>query len=1265
MYESRLQSFAAGAGKTFLVSKIIDWVRDGLINETTDEAFAYFYCNRNEDNRRSPESILCSLVRQLSSTATPENRLHKAFRGLKTKLALEGRSPDTEVCKDVLSTLIDTYPATTIVLDAMDECEEATRGELMGALETLMENSRNPLKILISSRPNEDIKDYFQERPHIEIQATDNQGDIEDFVREKISQSKHLRALSESLKEEIMKTLFEESDGMFQWAALQILQIEELAKTSWSSENDITERLGKLPKNLRATYDEIWDMIQRKPGRGRMLAERAIQWVLSAYVPLSTAQLASAILIDPYSDDLDGSGKQLTEKAIFELCENLLTVDMELEVWRFSHLSAREYVEEHRFTPNRSDSFVGMACLRYLIIFPCTWSGHREFYDEPPEVESFSDASDISSDDEVLSSRRYRYTNRYNRLGESYEDRILRSKGQWPEENCLCMYVAGNWMFHVKLQEEVKDIDNTRLKHLLKQFFGSLQNSSRAYQAWFNMVQHLEWRYKLKFKYHHIFQCFDSSSKRSAHLEPVSSPIFGMCCLGLFQLLLDWWEDPGTNLDSCNQYGASLLSLALIFRQEPIWRYLLRQKVRVEQGSPRPLLEAVLSGSIPAVTALLEAGSKVNFVDNQYFQAHSPLEAALKSDDTKIAQLLLDHKADVNLRTPSGLPLDYALDFRRFEFASTLLKAGANISGLDEKLFEMAEHGDCEWISILIERGANPDINMRSSTPLIGAIREGHADAVKLLLKSGADVNLIVSLSGSALTAAAENHDLDIIKLLLEAGADPRLNNGHRSPLTKAVPELLTNEKDLVLSKKTIQALLDAGADLNQVVTSDGGVTALDKAARSRTGSAKSSPDQYYASLCKFLLDAGADPNIGTESRRPLHTAIWGQNMEVVKLLVEAGADLNPINSPHLNYLYEAACIASPEILPFLLRAGANANPKNAAANPLCRVVQGGDGNALSRLLEAGCDPSILLDGGYGSVLSAAAFFGRLKACKILLEPKRGVQVETETKGWFKNALMAAIAGHQWYRSRGFAWNALSPERLQIHAYAMDHQAVIRLFLRSGAAVPTPLCPRLGDLTIPVRVGDEYHLCQVAGLMHRRGKCMQWRPFLQAWAAITWHLESGLGPRLPLRLQLHRCGLVRSLPFKAMILMRFIHITQPEEAKFVLIVLRREKSDHYTWNAPVRRVASKIETPPSVKSAPKLILLPSEKLASLAQVSLLEKLSPRPNGGVGWSKQLETRRYRGSAAGLSWSMVLFIGFSALLWSWFWGGRREIPTGQEF
>lgn len=106
------------------------------------------------------------------------------------------------------------YPRTTVVLDALDECEPDLRRKLIDVVEFLLAHSERPLKIFISSRPDGDIRDRFLSRPNIEIQATDNQGDIEKFVNNEIINHRQWAKMSLPLRGDIVKILFDRSQGM-------------------------------------------------------------------------------------------------------------------------------------------------------------------------------------------------------------------------------------------------------------------------------------------------------------------------------------------------------------------------------------------------------------------------------------------------------------------------------------------------------------------------------------------------------------------------------------------------------------------------------------------------------------------------------------------------------------------------------------------------------------------------------------------------------------------------------------------------------------------------------------------------------------------------------------------------------------------------------------------------------------------------------------------------------------------------------------------
>jgi ankyrin repeat domain-containing protein 50 len=193
---------------------VIDHVQDVLASSPNHEGFAFFYCNRNEDDRRKPLSILRSYVRQLSTVANSPRNMQAKLRSLYLEAKLKGSDLTFNMCREQLLESLNLYPKTTIVLDALDECEPDSRGQLIERIEFLLTHSKKPLMVFISSRPDGHIRDRYLSRPNIEIQATENQGDIEKFVNEEIIKHRRWQRISPSLREDIIKTLLDRSNGM-------------------------------------------------------------------------------------------------------------------------------------------------------------------------------------------------------------------------------------------------------------------------------------------------------------------------------------------------------------------------------------------------------------------------------------------------------------------------------------------------------------------------------------------------------------------------------------------------------------------------------------------------------------------------------------------------------------------------------------------------------------------------------------------------------------------------------------------------------------------------------------------------------------------------------------------------------------------------------------------------------------------------------------------------------------------------------------------
>jgi hypothetical protein len=183
-----------------------------------DEALAYFYCDRNESARQDPELILSSFVRQLSLSRNGDAIQHSLVQLYyqKRKTGFASGKLKIEESRDILLQLVRTYPQTTLVLDALDECHIETRTQLVDILDTLVTQSPKPVKIFISSRPDQDIKHRFGCGPNVHIKATDNRDDIAKFVNEKLNNSPEYwqNSINRDLKREICETLVDKSEGM-------------------------------------------------------------------------------------------------------------------------------------------------------------------------------------------------------------------------------------------------------------------------------------------------------------------------------------------------------------------------------------------------------------------------------------------------------------------------------------------------------------------------------------------------------------------------------------------------------------------------------------------------------------------------------------------------------------------------------------------------------------------------------------------------------------------------------------------------------------------------------------------------------------------------------------------------------------------------------------------------------------------------------------------------------------------------------------------
>jgi ankyrin repeat protein len=246
---------------------------------------------------------------------------------------------------------------------------------------------------------------------------------------------------------------------------------------------------------------------------------------------------------------------------------------------------------------------------------------------------------------------------------------------------------------------------------------------------------------------------------------------------------------------------------------------------------------------------------------------------------------------------------------------------------------------------------------------LVEAVKRGSDPAViRLLIEAAAPVNAIEADGATALAWAAHRDDLAAADLLLRAGADPKLANTYGvTPLALACVNR---------SAAMVGALLEAGADPNQ--TRWTGETALHSCARTGT-----------AEAVRLLLNRGAKVNAIEE--RQGHTALMravvGKHPDVVRALLDAGADVHVRSKGGFTALLFAAQEGDLESTRLLLAAGARVNEETKRGPDARRDLVGGE-----CILNIPNDPPCFVPAENPSPLIMAAASGHEAVALLLLE---------------------------------------------------------------------------------------------------------------------------------------------------------------------------------------------------------------------------------------------------------------------------------------
>ncbi|XP_044132876.1 ankyrin repeat and SOCS box protein 15 isoform X1 [Bufo gargarizans] len=282
-----------------------------------------------------------------------------------------------------------------------------------------------------------------------------------------------------------------------------------------------------------------------------------------------------------------------------------------------------------------------------------------------------------------------------------------------------------------------------------------------------------------------------------------------------------------------------------------------------------------------------------------------------------------------------------------------------------------AKSGLVENVKVLLEKGVWPNTkNSKGESPLLLAVRIGSYDMVSLLISYDCTINQPCVKRWSSMHEAAKQGHKDIISLLLKNGGNVNLRDGFGvTPLGVAAE---FGQCDV------LEQLIHKGGEIN--IEADDGSTVLADAATGGNpdciallleyGASGNMPDKegylpihkaayggHYLAL-KYLIPVTSRHAIKRSGLSPIHSAVDGQSVQCLELLIENDFDVNDPLAEHLSENYGDKrmtalffAVSNTDVLctEILLKAGAN--PNLDTLNCLLVAVRSGSHEIVRLLL--------------------------------------------------------------------------------------------------------------------------------------------------------------------------------------------------------------------------------------------------------------------------------------------------------------------------
>ena len=431
----------------------------------------------------------------------------------------------------------------------------------------------------------------------------------------------------------------------------------------------------------------------------------------------------------------------------------------------------------------------------------------------------------------------------------------------------------------------------------------------------------------------------------------------------------------GASVGIANAAGITPLMLAAQSKQVAIAETIIRTDktaITAEDARGNSALTYAIQLESPAITKLLlEAGASASAADSIGI---TPLMLAAKTGNETIVSLLLEKGADVTSVSKSGesvLSIAAANSFTQLAImlsskvptGSKLLLPALNaalnaektdamlfetlLKKLDSKdivppslLFKALDHKQGDIARLLV--AALKDVNLRNDqneTLFYHSVDAGFEDIALELINRGAEITQSGTSGASTINRAVRHNMAKVVQILLDKGAsaDQKTAEGYTLAemcVYSGYPETLE-----VLMKKGVKidkefALLwsirDGKGKAAPVLLAHGAVPDIMNQNGTPAITLAAEAGQIEAIQGFITYKATLDYPSKSRGITALGAAALGGHLEIVKALVEAGADIEKADNGGMTPLAHAASLSRLSVVEYLVSKGAN--PKTVDA---------------------------------------------------------------------------------------------------------------------------------------------------------------------------------------------------------------------------------------------------------------------------------------------------------------------------------------------